>query len=407
MNVHIARQPIFRKNLSVYAYELLYRNNGTTNAFDPTKSGDAASSSVLLDAFGSIGLENLIGKRKAFVNFTEDLIAMEVATLFPPDQLVVEILETVSPLADIVEKCTSLKAAGYAIALDDFVFTPEYLPLVGIADIIKIDFRQTPPDKIAKYIALTRQRNIMYLAEKVETREEFDLAAELGFELFQGYFLSKPVIVSGQRLPPLPANYFRLLKLINSSEFDLDEIQTIIVNDISLSYDVLKLVNSVAFGFRQRIRTIQHALVALGMAGVRKWVSLVVLSGINREQPIELIKSSLIRANFLQNIGVDAKKDAETTESMFMLGLFSMMNVILDRSFPVLFHEIRVPAAVEACLAGETGELYDYYALMLAYERGNWDAVSELTFTLGLVPDRIAETYLSALRTCEQIFGKD
>ena len=268
MDAYLARQPIFDKYQNVFGYEILYRDSNT-NCYlsdDP----DKASCNVMLNSFNLIGIENLTAGKKAFINFTENLLEKEVATLFSRENLVIEILETVKPSKEIVDSCKELKKQGYTLALDDFIFQKEYIPLIEIADIIKIDFLATPKDELKSLTMGLKPYNTMLLAEKIETYKDFENAKEWGYSLFQGYFFSKPIILSIQDIPPLKINYLQLLQKINEDAFNFNEIAEIISRDISLSYKLLRLVNSVAFGLRNKIKSVKHALVIMGTKEVKK-----------------------------------------------------------------------------------------------------------------------------------------
>lgn len=216
MEIFLARQPIFDVDEGVFAYEILYRS-GRSNAFDGTE-GDKASSEVIVNTFQTFGIENLSNQKPVFINFTENLIHDEVATLFPKELLVVELLEDIEPTKEIVEKCEELKKMGYKIALDDFLNLQGYDSLVELADIIKIDFMAMDREEIRDILLKFRKYDIEYLAEKVETRDEFEFAKTLGFKYYQGYFFSKPEIMSSKKLVPIKANYLQLVDIVNKKE---------------------------------------------------------------------------------------------------------------------------------------------------------------------------------------------
>jgi c-di-GMP-related signal transduction protein len=209
MDIFLARQPIFDKNQNVFAYELLYRD-GTVNAYS---AGDAdMASSNVLNSLVLVGLENLTGGKRAFVNFTAELIRQGVATLFPRDQIAIELLENIKPSQDVIESCKALKKKGYLIVLDDFVYQEDYRPLVDLADIIKMDFQATPGILRRDIVKRLSNGRIRFLAEKIETIEEFQEALNLGYTLFQGYFFSRPIILSAQDISPLKMNYLQLIQ---------------------------------------------------------------------------------------------------------------------------------------------------------------------------------------------------
>jgi EAL and modified HD-GYP domain-containing signal transduction protein len=283
MDTFVARQPIFDNRNDVYAYELLYRKDAVRNYFDVSADPDHASKRTLINSFVEIGLDKLTGGRKAFVNFTEHLLLDGTHELLPPELLTVEILENIIPTPEILEACARIKQGGFQIALDDFVFSEINHAFFDYADIIKIDFLQTPLSDVAALTQILRDRQasgkcakpIKLLAEKIENEEILNTAIEMGFEYFQGYYFSKPVIVAGRSINPTAINRMRLLQLSLKKDFHFDDVADVIKQDVALSYRLLQFVNSAHFGFRTIISNIQQALVVLGTSEVRKWMALI------------------------------------------------------------------------------------------------------------------------------------
>lgn len=395
MDIFLARQPIFHANQRVYGYEVLYRS-GEVNKFDGI-DGDRASKEVIINTFQTFGIDNLTNRRPAFINFTENLITEEVATLFPNELLVVEILEDVTPTEDVIKKCEILKEKGYRIALDDFVNKPEYRPLIELADIIKIDFMRTEKEEIENIIQNYKDLNIRFLAEKVETREDFRYARRLGFRYFQGYFFSKPEVVKTKRILPIKINYLQLVAEINKVEIDFKRISNIISRDLSLSYNLLRMVNSAAFGFRYRITGIGHAIVALGEKEIKKWVYLIMLNDMGRDRPDELTRLSLIRGRFAELIARQTRF-RNKSDDIFLLGLFSLLDIILNKPMKVVLEDVKSPLPVREALLENKGEIADIYGIIINYEKGDWDQAMVYAEKLGLEASSIVLAYMDALR---------
>ena len=396
MNAFLARQPIFNKEREVYAYEILYRS-GAQNGFSGDVGDDEASSKVIFDTFQSFGLENLTGGKPAFINFPATLIKEEIATLFPQEYLVVELLETVEPTPKIVEKCRSLKEAGYIIALDDFIYSPKFEPLIDLADIIKVDFIESSLRDIINLKTGLGQREVTLLAEKVETWDEFHLAVDLGFELFQGYFFSKPEIVTTGSLSPLQINYFQLISKVNEENMDFDELTQIITRDVSLTYNLLKLVNSAYFGQRNRVNSVKQALVVLGEREIRKWVTLITLQGMSTERFSAPVSLSLIRARFAELLA-QVTGFHNHQEELFLTGLFSMLDVLLQRPMPQILDEVQAPLAVKEVLLYGTGPFEDLCMAVASYEQGEWDKIEASAKKLNIEASALTKAYLEALR---------
>lgn len=402
MDVFLARQPIFDSEQKVQSYEILYRS-GLVNNFDGV-DGDKASREVIFNTFQTFGIENLTNGKPVFINFTESLINEEIATLFSRDLLVVEILESVLPTEKVIENSKSLKEMGYKIALDDFVYSTEYEGLIKLADIVKIDFLASDRKEIESISKDLKSRDIELLAEKVETREEFEFAKNLGFSLFQGYFFSKPEVVISKKLHPIKATSLQLVNQVNKDEIDFGKIANIISMDLSLTYNLLKLVNSAAFGFRHRIKSVKHAVVALGEREIKKWIYLVVLNDMGDKKPDELTRLSLVRARFAELLGLNTRFKKQS-EDMFLLGLFSLLNVILNKPIEEVLDEIQASDTIKHALIDGNGEMGSIYKMIIAYEKGEWDEVLMYADKLGINCNLIGEAYMDALLWYNKLVG--
>ena len=392
----IARQPILDINQNVFAYELLYRENLQANMFNNTVNADEASSKVMVDSFLDIGINRITNGKKAFINFTKNLLLNESATLFPKDSLVIEVLENVEPTPEIIEKCKMLKKLGYLLALDDFVFSPAFIPLIRVADIIKIDFLNTPHDEIKSYLKIMKRTRLKYLAEKVETKEVFDQAVSMGFTYFQGYFFSKPIIMKGQDLNPLKMHYIRILQLLHKEDLDFNALGVVISQDVALSYKLLRLVNSAAFGVRHKIGQVNHALVYLGEREIRKWISLIIMMGLSSGSSQEVLMLSLIRAKFAE-LTASMFKLSKHKEALFVTGLFSLMDTLMNQPIHVILDDIHLADPIKQALIEGEGPYSAPLDLIRAYETGDWAVVNDISQKSNLQPQLLQKAYLDAL----------
>ncbi len=400
MSIFIARQPIFDASMNVHGYELLFRS-GMVNSFTAS-DGDLASSHVMINSFCILGLDKLTDGRKAFINFTENLLKADVATLFPNESLVVEVLEHVNPEKDIVERCRELKNNGYRLALDDFVLREDYLPLIELADIIKVDFLSTAPAERKDLIQQLKGRKIQFLAEKVETHEEFAQAREWGYSYFQGYFFSKPVVLSSKDIPSLKLTYLQLIEKVSREDVDFDEVAEIVVRDVSLSYKLLKLANSAAFGLRYKVESVRQALVVLGTKELKKLVSLMILSGLGDDKPDEIVRTSLVRAKFAELLSEESLLKARK-EECFLLGLFSMLDVLMNRTMEEVLSGISLSEDVRYGLLTKDGIFGWLYQLMLSYERGDWMLCNTYASIVGLNANKLTDSYIKALEWAKAV----
>ena len=396
----IARQAIFDRKEQVYGYELLFRS-GLENRFtgdDP----DAAALDVV-DNFLNASTRTLTAGRKAFINCTRQFLVKEYATLLPKEQAVIEILETVEPDAEVLAACRRLKDLGYAIALDDFVFAEKFQPFIDLANIIKIDFQLSAASERQQAVANFARPDLQLLAEKVETRAEFAEAHSTGYDYFQGYFFCKPQIVSTPHIPAFKAHYLRLLHAISEPELNRDEVVALIDREVSLCYKLLRFMNSPLFGFLSDITSTRHALALLGDNDLRKWASVAAVLGIAGNKRDELVLTSLTRGRCCELLTANrgAYRDGQT---MFLLGIFSLMDAILGRPMSEIVSEIALPDVVRTVLLGRPNRPGKILELVKAFEAGRWEEVSKLSVALGQDEVQLSTAYLEAVDWAQKVF---
>ena len=394
--VFIGRQAILDQQKKVYAYEILFRN-GLKNAFDPTLDGNVATQSVMVGAMLDFGMKKLVSDRKAFINFTEQNLLNRAPKLLPPENVVVEILETVHPTPEILEAVRDLKEAGYKIALDDFVLLPGYEPLINMADIIKVDFRITESPKERKKMREILPKHVRLLAEKIETEEEFRQACDFGYVLFQGYFFCKPAILHQKKLTSNALSRMRLLKEVNRQNFDFSAITGAISSDTTLVHKLLTYINSVGIGLTNHVSNLRQATVLLGAGGVRRWVTLISLQTFSEDKPSEVFTLSLIRAKFCELIAEDLKSPKLTPDTGFLLGMFSLLDVLLSLPMDEVLKEVALADDLNGALLGEDNDLCRVLNLVIAYELGDWEKVFASCDQLHVAPERLQPKYDTVL----------
>jgi c-di-GMP-related signal transduction protein len=395
MQVFLARQPIFDTERRVVAYELLFRS-GLENYFPAGLDVDFASCKVIEDALSTFDFPKLIDGKKAYVNVSRRVLCDALYTVLPPRQTVIELLENVAADAETIAAVRTARAAGYQVALDDFVARPATEPLVALAQVLKVDFLATSLDERRRIRERTRRQDIVLLAEKVETAAELRAAEDLGYTLFQGYFFQRPEIISREEIPRSKLAYVRFLRELQAPELDYEGIARVIKQDVSLSVKLLKLLNSAAFGWRSRVTSLKHALVLLGERPFRKWASLLAVVGMTDDRPPELALVSLARARFAEQlcplVGLGGRElDA------FLVGLLSMLDVMVGRPLPELLAEIAVSADIDAAILRQDTPLGRVRALVVAYEHGAWGEVAALSRQLHLAEDTLPELARQAL----------
>ena len=401
MQKFVARQPILDRNKAIFAYELLFRA-GVENYFH-SDVPDSATSSVMVDSFLVLGMESLTGGRKAFINVTKNVIVNQYATLLPRELAVVEVLETIEPDDKVVRACEELKKKGYLIALDDFVYRIKLEPLIQLADFIKVDFQNTSEWVRRHLVQQYSSRGISMLAERVETPEQFQQAVEMGYTYFQGYFFCKPEILIGRDIPAFKQNYLWLLQEINKEEPDMAQLEQILKQETSLCYKLLRYLNSTVFDFVGEVRSLRHALTLLGISEVRKWVSLVAMACMGEDKPKEIVVSAVMRAKFCENIALSIGLKDRATE-LFLMGLLSLLDAILERPLAEILSEVRVSKDVKSALLNGVNLFRYVYELVLAYERGRWSRATQFAASLRSSESMVTRAYLDAINWGHRIF---
>ena len=394
MEIYVARQPIFNKNKRLYGYELLFRD-GLSNAF-PDIDGDTATSKLLSNSFFSIGMNQLTSGKTAFINFPQSLLLKKIPMMFPSEKMIVEVLEDVDPTEQVISACNEIAKAGYSLALDDFVFKNKMQPLIELADIIKIDFMLTPIDEIQKIVNRFEGKNIKLLAEKIETYEDFKNALSMGFLYFQGYFFSKPEIISGKEIAPYKITLLQIVGEANKKDCSFEKLEKLINRDVSISYKLLRYINSAFFKRVCEISSIKHAIVLLGEMEVKRFISMVATSELASDKPDELVRASIIRARMCELLGLHSHNGADISE-LFLMGLFSLIDAMLDNNMEDIMQSLPLSKNIKQALLEEKGDLADYLKLVSSYESANWETFSSIISNINVDEKKFPEFYQEAV----------
>ena len=398
MDIFIARQGIYDKNGKVVAYELLYRNS-MENSYNPLIE-DEVSTYKVIENISSFGLDILTNKKRAFVNFSEALIMKDIATLLPKENVVIEVLETVNPSEEIINKLLSLKDLGYYIALDDVVEVEHIVKFIGVIDIVKVDFRLATSEARKKIAYICNKYNIDMLAEKVETSEELNEAKGLGYIYFQGYYYSKPSIFLGKDIAVKNTSIFMLLVELIKENYDIDKVEYIMKTDVALTYKFLKFINSSYFNFLQEIKSIRQAIILIGREELRKWLSIltvVEMSSINAGYANIII----IRAKFCEEIANIISPNY--VPQAFMVGLFSNMHQMIEKNIDYVVKELPLNSEIKNTLLGEQNVLKDILDLALAYENVDSDKITEMRKKMSINEDLLWRLYSKSIEWCSNI----
>ena len=390
----VARQPILDRDLAVYGYELLFRS-GWENRF--TGDNDDATRKMIADG-ALYGFHDLTHGTPGFVNCTRESLVNGLVTLLPPTT-VLEILETVVGEKDVLDACARYKAMGYKLALDDFRINSGTRPFVGLADFVKVDFRLSDAKERHKIIDLFRGRNVTLIAEKVETEQEFRIAVAEGFTLFQGYFFCKPTVFSKKRAPTNGVNYLYLISALSQGQFDVAQLSLLLKSEPTLSYQLLRLVNSASFGAPQQIRSLQDALVLVGEVRFRKLMMNAIATETCRDRSRELLVDVLHRARFLELMAPYTRE--EPTEQ-YLFGLLSMMDVMLGMPVAELICALPLRDEVKAALGGEANSVRLGLRLYEHYRAANWAFCTLQAQKLHISENDLSDIYRKSLALAEK-----
>lgn len=370
--IFVGRQAIFDLKMDTYAYELLFRDGDATSA--NVTDGNRATSQVINNAFLVIGLEQIVQHHYAFINLTREFLLGEIPFPLPPGKVVLEVLEDVAVDSALVASLKDFKSKGYKIALDDFILSEKNSVLVPFADIIKVDLMALTQKELIEQVKALKQYDVKLLAEKVETKQEYELCKQLGFEYFQGYYFCKPDIVAGKQLPPNRLALLEMISTLQNSDCSFEELEVIISKDVAISYKLLRIINSSFYSLAKPVASIQKALVVLGLQALRNWVTVIGLSQID-DKPKELINSSLVRAKMCELLAVELVYEKG---SAFTVGLFSMLDVLMDQPLQDLLDKLPLADEISEALIGYNGNLGKLLAMVVAYERNDWEELEKV-----------------------------
>lgn len=398
MEIFIGRQPIFNIREEVVAYELLYRNSDA-NVF-PQIDSDKATLHILINSFLSIGINEVANGHPAFVNFTENLVMGDSLDFLDPKKVVVELLENIPITLELIERLKELKEYGFKIALDDFIMTDDvtlYPELFTYIDYIKIDFIATSPIERMEIEQKIKSQfpSIKLLAEKVETREEFEIAKESGYSLFQGYFFEQPEIIKSTDIPPNIVQYFQIIALLRDDEANIDIIAENIEREISLTYKLLQLINNSARRTKSKVRSIKQAILLLGLEELRKWIYLLAMRETDMQHNNDVFKElmyfTLFRAKVCEKI---ARLNYQTNYSeYFLVGMFSLIDSLLKRPLNLILSQLPLSEDILETIGGVKTNMTPYLQFSIALSKLDWKQLKPLAKQLNVSEEELLTIY--------------
>jgi len=391
----IGRQQILDQKLDIYAYELLFRGSD----FDLKNKSEAtqATNQIITDSIIELGLNNLVGSHKAFINFTSQNILEKTPLSLPKDRVVIEVLENVAVDLRIINNLREFSQQGYTIALDDFVFSDEWRPLIEFADIIKLDVLEMGEERTRNAIKHLKPYNIQLLAEKVETHAEFEYLRELGCDYFQGFFFNKPNTVPGKRLGVNQTAAIRLLTLINDPDVEIEKLAKTISLDVGLSYKLLHYINSAFFALPSKIESIRHAISYLGLKEVKRWSNILTLASLSNK-PKAMLQNALIRGKMCEHLG---KLIDEKADHFFFVGILSSLDSILDLPIDEALQQLSLTNEIKAAILNKQGLPGEALDCVINYE--NWNLPG--MYFRNLDQKLISEAYFKSITWAKEVLN--
>jgi EAL and modified HD-GYP domain-containing signal transduction protein len=379
----------------VHGYELLFRS-GPAAAF--CADGDFATR-TMLDNTVMFGLERLTAGLPAFVNCTLESLTGDLVQVLPPGMTVLEILESIQPTATLIAACRRLKCAGFRLALDDFTWLPGFEPLVQLADYIKVDFRLTGPEERRELLERLRGYTVALIAEKIETQEEFAQAKAEGFTLFQGYYFCRPILLQNRKVPSNRLSQIEILQMLRDESIELKKLARLVKRDASLTYRLLRLVNSPLCAVRQEVSSIESALLAVGEETFRRVATLAITSELSGDQPMELLRMAFLRGRFCERAA--SLQGFDETEQ-YLLGVLSLLPAMLRIPMVEITPWLPLRREITQALEDETRPERCLLAWLECHEGANWFACDRLAEMHGINQKILLTVYADAVVWAEE-----
>ena len=395
--IFLGRQPILDRQQNIVAYELLFRagQSATAGVLDDM----AASAHVITHAFTELDVATVLGKHMGFINVHDDLLMSDMLELLPKDKVVIELLETIQITPEVIERCTQLKAMGFTLALDDYTgLDDQYEPLLGLVEVIKLDYPLVDKNKLADIVRGLKKWPVKLLAEKIEDRAEAELCMNLGFDLFQGYYFARPVILTGKRADPSRLALLRLVSLV-LSDAETGEIERVFQHDPSLTYKLLRLVNSVAMGLARKVESLHHAIIVLGRRQMQRWLQLLMFVPNNGQTDNPLLQLAATRGKLMELLAqVQAERDKDYQDRAFIAGILSLLDTLLGMPMEEIIEQISVAPDVKLALLQRQGKLGNLLALVEKLESDDFAAAGELLDASALQVSDLLQAQIEAMR---------
>ncbi len=402
MKLFLGRQPILDVKKKTVAYEVLYRSDAHKN-FLGEIDGTVATSRVIYNLFLGFEPKEITGGKRAFINFNKELLFSDIPKILDPMEVVIELLEGEKLDDDLLRQCLFLKKAGFTIALDDVDETEVVERLLPVASIVKVDWRKATPEEIQKIAALAKEHRVNLLAEKIETHREFEEAKKLGFRYFQGFFFARPTILKKDDIPMAYWSWLKVFSVLQTPDLDFKEVVEIVRKDPTLSYKLLKIINSAYVGLKQPVSSIQQAVVLLGELEIRRWLSLLLLARISEKKPMELMITACVRGRLAERVA-ETVGQSQLGRPAFLMGVLSLLDAIMGRPMEELLGQLPLDPIISDAIINGKGPLAPYYFLVRRYEYANTTIVTKCARVLNLSEKLLAKCYIEAIQWTDTLY---
>ena len=392
-DIYVARQPVYDRNMHVFGYEVLFRDTNRQQA--RIRDHDLASSQVIINTFLNIGLEHLVGSSRAFIKLTEGLIIDDQLLPMAPEQIVLEVPSEIELSPAVIDGLKRLRARGHTIALEGFHPNTGKDALLELADIVKMDLREHTPETLEQFTKLIHGRKLKLLAYKIESHEHFQQADQAGADYFQGFFFSRPNLVRGRTKQANRLILLRILETLQDDSHGIEVIEELIVQDATLTYKLLRYINSASYALRRQIDSVREALLLVGTTTVKNWASLILMSRMNDNKPHELLDIALIRGRMGETLARTYNVPAPA--QMFTVGLFSTLDALLDTPMVELLDSIALNSNIKLALLDHAGPMGELLTQIIAYQDADWDQVDAQHI------DDLRDAYMEAVQWARQV----
>lgn len=397
----IGRQPILNRNQQLIGYELFFRSNAQEDSIGQHAELDA-DTQVLVNTLNNMGTQWLVGNKLAFLNVGETMLMSEFIELLPARRVVLDISNRITPSNEMVSRIKHLRSLGFGISLDDFNFETAQTALLDLANYAKLDV-QNNVENFQANAARLRSYPVIRLAERVETYEQFHLSRELGLDGFQGFFFARPETLSATVIHPSISNILELLNLIRQGA-PVAKLELTLKQDVAISYKLLRYVNSAAAGLNTTIRSFAHAVTVLGYQKLYRWLTLLLVTvSSDCQAPSALQRTAITRGRFMELMGQAQGLNAEACDNLFIIGLFSMLDVLFDMPMSRVLLHLQLPEAIRLALEAQDGPYGIHLELTKICESSDLRDIHRLSALLGLSSDSLNQAHLSALAWVEEL----